>query len=212
PAELKDVDKLLEGLPEAPEERQSAWESFDDEPFVGEAIAEEGNPERQEPMIGALPDPSLPDPIMPEAAPMPSAVAIDRFHNGAAAPIEPIERETKRDIRAAVSERMFVPEVKPDLDQRIVAAAGGGGIDIASARRRKGRLLVGLVGLLLLATIIIFAGSQLHLSSRESGNGVSSSVLGFGAGAEGKRDFAITRATIREKGVNEQPTVDHAVN
>lgn len=208
PAELKDVDKLLDELPEAPEERQSAWEPVDDEPFVGDVIAEEDSQNRREPMISALPDPVGPD----LAPPMPPPLLAASSRGISEADIEPLGKQPEQGMRTPVSERMFAHEVKPDPDQRIMLTAGGG-TEIGGSRRRKGqRLLFGLVGLLLLATIIIFASSQLRLSFREGGGGVEASVLGFGAHADGKRDFAVTRAAIQNKRVNGQPTVDHAVN
>ena len=210
PADLKDVDKLLDDLPEAPVERQSGWESFDDEPFVEGVITEEDSPlTRREPVIGTLPDPV----VDPEWAPIPPPPPADSSHGIAQPEIaSTTDEKVDRGIRAPGSERMFVHEVKPDPDHRIIPTASGGAEIGSPLRRRKGqRLLFGLVGLLLLATLIIFVGSQLHLSF-DGGNSLSVPALGFGAGAAGKRDVAVNRAAIQEKSVNGQPTVDHAVN
>lgn len=210
-ADIKDVDKLLEELPEAPEGRQSGWEeSFDDELFVGEGIAgiaEEGSLNRREPVIDALPDP-----VSPDWSPRSSASTTDGFRGAPDLGRESTGRDAEQDIRAPVSQRMLVHEVKPDPEQRIFSAAGNEA-EIGSFRRRKGpRLLFGLVGLLLLATIIVFAGSQLHLSFPGDSSGMNAPSLGFGAHAENDRDFAVSRAAVQDKSIDGRSTVDHAVN
>ncbi|EAR21281.1 ExeA family protein [Nitrococcus mobilis] len=217
-ADIKDVDKLLEELPEAPEERRSGWdEPSDDELFVRGDTPEEDRSTRREPVIGALPDPAVDS----DWTPVSRSTAL-HDSRGAWQPqgFEPggPEPELEPDIRVTASQRVFVHELRSDPDQRIIPDERNrkaGAIDLGRFPRRKGLLLFGVVGFLLLATILVFAGSQLHLSFPEGGGAeMSASVLGFGEQVQSKRDFVVNRAAMRDKSANGRSVVgpDPAVN
>ncbi len=217
-ADIKDVDKLLEELPEASDERRSGWgdtPSDGDELFVQGDAPKEDRPNRFEPVVGALPDPVVDSGWTPAECPTTlddsrSAWQSEEFEPSGPEP-EP-EPEPEPDIRVTASQRVFVHELRSDPDQRIIQGERNRKAGAESGRfpRSKGqRLLFGLVGFfLLLATIIIFAGSQLHLSFPEGGGEMSASALGFGEQVESKRDFIVNRAAMRDKSANGRVVVD----
>lgn len=188
PADLKEVDKLLEELPEAPEESQNDWEALDDEPFMDQSIAEENGAARREPVIGALPDPW---------GSTPAPATLERSHcaqKSDAKATRGVEMNQAR--RAPVTHQALTHEVKPDSEQRIIPTASARA-ELGAARRRKGqRLLFGLIGVLFLAAIIIFARSQLQLFSRGEGGGVSTLVLDPGSQPESQQSPPIGRAAM----------------
>ncbi|MDN5870541.1 MAG: AAA family ATPase [Nitrococcus sp.] len=209
PADIKDVDKLLDELPEAPEPCRSEWQRFDsdDEILDGDVAesAETVSPARREPLIGARPDAVSPDSDTLRFAPMNDSRGASARNDCAAS-----RKGEEVVIRAPVAQPMLAHEIERDADQRIFPSVGGRAAS-ADLRRRKGqRLLFGLVGLLLLATIVILAGSQLQLAFPESGIGIRVSALAVGTHPESRPDFAVSKAAVEDN--RARPAVDPALN
>lgn len=206
--DVKDVDKLLEELPEASTVRRPSWEDFDDdEPCMPGDVTEGIGPTRREPVIG-----NLDEPPATEWTPVRSASSMPDPGDVAESQMSPGDWEAENDVRVTASQRVFVHEVRPDPDERIVSTSGSGA-QMGRLPRRKGqRLLFGLVGLLLLATIIIFAGSQLHLSFPEHSNNMGVPALGFSEDSQSKQDFAVRRASVQDERAQEGAVVTSVVN
>ncbi|MDN5848664.1 MAG: AAA family ATPase [Nitrococcus sp.] len=206
PWDIKDVDKLLDELPAAPEPGRSEWERFDsDDELLGDDVAENDSLARREPLIGARPESVSSDcDSLAFASMNDSRGASARNHDEASG------TGAQNVIRAPVAQRMLAHEIEPDPDQRLFPSVDGWAASGGWRRRKGQRLLFGLAGFLLLATIIIAAGSQLQLSFAESGIAISVPALAFGTQPEDRHDFTVSKAAVEDNSA--PPTVDPALN